>query len=571
MHKKVLAAVTVLLSSVSVFAGTFLGALEDSSSVKVPRFDYPLRKPMYFSGDYGELRPGHFHMGTDCRIGGVVGAPVYAPADGYISRISVSSSGYGNCLYINHNGGYTTVYGHLFKFRPDIARFVRDLEYKNHNFRVDTTLPPEKFPVKRGEQIANAGNTGSSGGPHLHYEIRLTRQQLSLNPFLHGFIKSYDKVPPVINKVFFYGYSDEFGAPQTFMIGDAAHYGHKTIEVPEFSYLAVDAVDKMAGNSAKFAVNEYKVLLDSILVYDFRLGDIPFSEGRYVNSLTEYSALEEFGRKMVKSYVEPGNKLRYKIDSRDKGLFHLKDTLRHEVRLEVFDYNGNMSSSRFFIRRNDSAFTDCLCRPHGQLMQWRFDNYFVQPGFLVYIPSRSFYKSVFFTADTADTRITPYSPVWNIFDKNVPLNKGVTVKMQYDGPKRLESKIVLAQVDDNGEIHSGTGSCEHGVVTAKIWSFGTYTLVSDTLAPLVVPSFKNGVSLRSNKISFKIKDDMSGIASFDVFIDGHWSLGILDGKTSQLNVLLKYARISRGRKHVLVIKVRDARGNETVLKRSFFW
>jgi len=146
------------------------------------KYRLPLNLPISLSGNYGELRSTHFHSGIDLRVGGVSGAPVYSAMDGYISRISVSPVGYGHALYICHPNGTTTLYGHLMNFTPNVAKWVEEMQYSKRSFQVNLYPDSLKFPVKKGELIGNAGNSGSSGGPHLHFEIRETQRQIPLNP-----------------------------------------------------------------------------------------------------------------------------------------------------------------------------------------------------------------------------------------------------------------------------------------------------------------------------------------------------------------------------------------------------
>lgn len=157
----------------------------------------PLKIPLLLSGSFAELRSNHFHSGIDIKTQGVTGLPVYAVADGAVSRIVVSPTGYGNALYIDHPNGTTSVYGHLLRFSPEIQNYVKDKQYEKQSFKVDLKVPSYLFKVKKDEEIAKSGNSGSSGGPHLHFEIRDTKSEEPLNPLEYGF-SVVDNTPPKI-------------------------------------------------------------------------------------------------------------------------------------------------------------------------------------------------------------------------------------------------------------------------------------------------------------------------------------------------------------------------------------
>src|SRR5690606_12424924 len=74
---------------------------------------------------FGELHYNHFHAGLDISTNRKTGQPIYAPADGTVNRIKVSPFGYGKALYIKHNDGYTTVYGHLENYAGAIEKYVK--------------------------------------------------------------------------------------------------------------------------------------------------------------------------------------------------------------------------------------------------------------------------------------------------------------------------------------------------------------------------------------------------------------------------------------------------------------
>ncbi|MEG2849232.1 MAG: M23 family metallopeptidase, partial [Bacteroidales bacterium] len=261
--KKNIYKVTLLNAFVALFSFAPIMAQKYGAVVqdKVD-FKYPLNVNMNLSGNYGELRSNHFHGGVDFRIGGVVGAPIYATESGYVSQISVSPSGYGNALYITHANGYVSVYGHMLCFNDSLQAYVRGKQYENEEFKQLITLAPNVFPIAKGEMIGKAGNTGSSGGPHLHFEIRDTAN-VPLNIFARGILNIPDRTPPIINSVVFYGYNKDTGVVRNYYIGKkqgTQPYSSKyqkdgVIKLPSKSYIAIDAIDKQEGTAARLAVN----------------------------------------------------------------------------------------------------------------------------------------------------------------------------------------------------------------------------------------------------------------------------------------------------------------------------
>lgn len=539
------------------------------------RFSYPLNVPMSLSGNYGELRSNHFHAGIDFRIGGVAGAPVFAAADGYISRISVSPSGYGNALYITHPEGYTTIYGHLHRFADKIREYVIARQYETRNPEIDLTLDSTFFPVKRGDLIAFGGNTGSSGGPHLHFEVR--KGERSLNIAKSPLFPIKDEREPVIRGVTFTGYTVKDGVPVLFPINVPAG-GSAVIPLPRLSYVAIDAVDKMQGSNAIFAVGEYSVILDGETIYYFAIGEgIPLNESRYLNSLIDYPLKRKNGHRMVKSYIEPGNGLQYKMSSRKGGLIVLDDNAVHSLEIVVRDYSGNCCRMSCKIRRDEAKYAGAVndtLPPKGSFMAWHLPSIYKKEGFRFSIPAGALYRPIYFNAerDTLSHKGL-HSRLWRISGYGTyGLHLPATLSIKYEGPDYLKNKALLVLLSPSGKIRGVGGEIDgNGYVTSKVSQFGSYAVGLDSVPPRVRAGFSNGAALRGDIIGFVIYDTLSGLYSYNVEIDGHWVLSLFDAKSSRLAVDLKTARIKKGARHNLIIRVCDRKGNETVVKRNFKW
>lgn len=191
-----------------ILKSTLLAQELDINSIPKNYYVHPLDIKLNLAGSFGEIRANHFHSGLDIKTNQREGLPVYAVADGYISRVRIQIGGFGYALYIDHPNGTTSVYAHLQRFNPKIALFLKNQQYKSKSFAVDYPLTPIEIPVKKGELIAYSGNSGSSGGPHLHFEIRNTKTEQTINPLLFG-IKVEDTIKPTITGLYLYTLNDD--------------------------------------------------------------------------------------------------------------------------------------------------------------------------------------------------------------------------------------------------------------------------------------------------------------------------------------------------------------------------
>jgi hypothetical protein len=522
---------------------------------------------MSFASSYGELRHDHFHGGIDFRTGGKVGDPIHSIKDGYVSRISVSTTGYGNGIYITHPDGTMSVYGHLLSFRSDIATRVLQEQYDKRSFAVNILLGPDDFPVKQGDIIGKVGNTGSSAGPHLHMEVRRDDGNTPFNYFREGYYYVPDNLSPIIQRIAVYAYEDSTGIPVSRKLKMmSGRYSDGETKVPAKCYLGIDAIDKMEGTTGRLGVEKYRVLLDGKLFFEMNIGDFNYDIDKYIRSTV---AAGETGMDLVKTQVDPGNLYAmHKIKAENGGIIFLEDYERHVVTVEAADIFGNMATAVLYLRRNDSVKADSELdeRISTFPMIWYLPNMLDVEGLSVSMPLGALYNNVYFQYGKiaeADTAAGIYSPVWRLGDDRLALHKPFDISI----PVSNEDRLLLASVGSSGKL-SGVGSVvSGGVLTASV-RCGTYCVTRDTIPPVLRPSVQNGAKVAGNTFRVGATDNLAGITDYDVRIDGDWTLSSF--KNNIITVYLHEEMLSRGR-HDVKISATDAVGNSSEVNFSIVW
>ena len=567
MKKILFSAILLCLAFSNVFGQT------DPSKEKAVS---PLNLPISFAGTYGELRHNHFHSGFDWRVGGKVGDPIHAIKSGYVCRISVSTGGYGNAVYISHPDSTMSVYGHMYSFAPAIADKVIKEQYSQKNFSVNIYLKPNEIPVIQGDVIGTVGSTGASSGPHLHMEVRRDGENLPFNYVAEGYYKVVDKLAPVFHKLIFYAFDDESGIPVTERLEqiNVPFARGTSVSVPQKSYVCIDATDRMEGTSGKLAVEVYEVILDGKSIFKYTAGNTSYSENRYIQSIVQYGESYEGGRDVVKSHVDPCNALSYKIKAVNDGLIVLNDTLSHDLKILAADVFGNSSSVSLKIKRDDNVAAGLLQSIDSSALKmlWYTPNMFESEDVSFMIPSGALYNSIYFSTRKvaeANAAANCYSQVWSLGDPAVPMQVPATIRFKMDGvPENLWGKALIAAFGKDGKLSSAGGKVENGNIVTKV-RFGTYCIAVDTLAPTVDFLFtRGGMAYSDGTFRISANDNLSGIASFSVEVDGQWVLSSL--KKNRITVYLQGSGLRRG-SHKAVVRVTDGCDNTTVKSASFNW
>lgn len=308
------------------------------------------------SGGMGDLRGNHFHAGLDIRTGGVEGVPVHAAADGYVSRIAVFTGGYGNVLFLKHPNGLTTVYGHLKVLNDTLGAYLKKAQYAKQTFEIDLPLTPNQFQVAKGDVIALSGNTGGSGGPHLHFEVRDSQDNL-LNPLLYAFPELSDDVPPYFERI-----AIRTLTPTSRLNGEFQRQTFTPTRRPDGSYsisqpisasgllgLELLAYDKANGSPYRNGLNCVEIKLDGVEVFAYSMNSFPHEQTRFINVHMNYEAEQLSGQRYHRGYVADGNLLSLYHTNAYRGKLPLTDGKAHEVTITLFDSYEHAATLRFML------------------------------------------------------------------------------------------------------------------------------------------------------------------------------------------------------------------------------
>ncbi len=544
-------------------------------------FNAPLKTSLFLSGNFGELRNNHFHAGIDLKTEGREGLKVYAPADGVISRIKVSAYGYGLALYINHPNGYTTVYGHLSNYNATITAYVRDIQYQKQSFDIDVEVPADLFPVKQGDVIAYSGNTGGSGGPHLHFEIRETESEHPINPLLFSFnIK--DSTPPVIKGLMLYPLSKNASingkhAQQQIPINEVnGKYiiaDNKTISANGAIGLGISALDFLDGSSNRCGIFENTLQINGETLYSFRMDKFEFSGSRYINSFIDYAYLQKNQTRYQKCFVDMNNGMINFSLLRNNGIFNIEANETKAIDLKVTDVYGNLSSLKFNIYGEEEK-VNLAEDANGSYLNCFYPQEIQTSNAKASFKENTFYNDLLLENYELCQAPNTYSPTIVMGNIYIPVHQEYTLSIKaYDLPVLLQSKAVIVAINDNNTIKKYLGGTyQNGWVESKVKELGKFAIAVDIKPPTIKAlSIDNNISLNNPKqINFRIEDAQSGIKSWRGEIDGEWVLFQYEYKQKKLFYVFDESRLSLNKQHTLKLEVSDGVGNTSTYQASFY-
>ncbi|MDG1313360.1 MAG: M23 family metallopeptidase [Schleiferiaceae bacterium] len=513
----------------------------------------PLDIPLVLSGTFAELRGNHFHGGIDIKTQGRSGLKIYSVAAGYVSRIAVNPYGYGNALYLRHPEGYTTVYGHLNAFYPELEAWVEE-QLRDRSKNDGNLYPsPEQFKVTRGQLVAFSGNTGGSFGPHLHFEIRDTKTEEPLNPLKFG-IEVKDTRKPDIRGLKWT--AKDFSDAGSFKSGDTI----KSTSALGIDLFTTDKQDLANNNNGVYAI---EASIDDQTFFTANYSRINFSTSRFINAHINYDLYCSGGVRYTRLYELENNPLKitdtYEISApafrASKGWI----TVAHDsvVKLEasVKDFKGNTSEFRFYIEGNAPLSPE----KKSIKLDWEKDHDLTLGAIQIHLPAGALYKtSEFNLLKKGDAQYV-------IGEGCVPLQTYMTLEWTLHSTQIPGVGWFLWEADHMGKKSAISGERDGAVMTFKTRSTGTYELDQDLKKP-EVSLLKTTTYPRSNstfrEIRLRVADDKTGVERYSARIDDRFARIDFDYKKEMLKIIVP-KDIPAG-SHNLRVVVIDGVGNTSV-------
>ncbi len=552
-----------------IFLSTCL--VRSQENIPTDYFSNPLDITMILSGNFGELRSNHFHSGLDIKTQQKTGFPVYAPADGYVKRIKVSHYGYGKALYIQHPNGYNTVYAHLDKFDGEIQKYVKRNQYNKETFEIELFPEASLLPVKKGDIIGFTGNSGSSGGPHLHFEIRDAASR-PMNPMLFG-IEIPDTKEPLINSVFAYPISedahvDQSQNPVKLRLKRQKDGSYVAENIKAFGKIGfgVSAYDQQNGASNKNGAYQIKTKFNGEERFTVLFNKFSFDETRYLNRYIDYKYFETNKSRVQKLFRQSNNPLSVITQDVDNGYVQVEDGFASVYTIEVKDFKGNSVLITIPIDgKKDEILTPKIVEETSDYIYANQATSITKGKFSIYIPSESLYEDTYLSIEAKGDTL-------NFHEDIIPIHRNISITVDASNYEESDlDKLYIGRINYRGTPYYNTTSRKGSKLTTGIRTFGKYCLAMDTIPPIIEPkNFKDGQWIsKLDELKIKIDDKESGISSYRATINGKYILTEYDYKKDVLIYDFNDNVIEETENNLKLIVV-DNVGNSTTFEATFF-
>ena len=528
-------------------------------------FDVPIKIPLLVAGSFGELRPNHFHAGVDFSANYKIGDPVYAPADGVVNRIKVSSFGYGKALYVKHNNGYTTVYGHLSAYGDKIAKYVNDKQYESKQFEIELFPLAKELPVKKGDVIGYIGNTGGSGGPHLHYEIRDTKTEHILNAQAFSLKDAItDTEQAIINGVYVYPLTDETIINNENSFFEIAlskqnnSYKSNTIQAKGTIGFGINTHDTQNGSRGKNGIYRMVTYVNGTKNFEVVFDEFSFDESKYLNQYIDYKYYQLSGNRIQKLFVVNDLPLSLIKTKKNNGQIIVNEGEDLNFKIEVFDAHENKQTIEIPVKYYDYQINK-KPKPDGKYIDYLKDYAFEENNVSVEWDARTFFEDVYLKIKTENNKLTLHKDEYAV-------QKNISIKMLVPDDYPNKDQTFIGKTDGKKVKYFDTWKRGNDF-RIRTKELGTYELVTDKADPIVNFVSDYDTFTKEDVLVFEIEDKLSGINTYSGYLNNEWILFDYDYKTKKLIHKLSDEKFTPGT-NTLRLEVTDRVGNNTTFEQT---
>ena len=557
--------ITILLLSL------FINDLKSQSNQ-----NFVMDLPINLSGTFGELRTNHFHSGIDIKTNRVEGLNIYSYEKGYISRIQVSTYGYGKAIYITHPDGKITVYAHLSKFSEKIQNYVKDIQYKRKKFAIKVYPKESEILIEKNEIIGYSGNTGSSSGPHLHFELR-DKNNMPVNPLKYRNIEIIDTIIPSLKGVYYKELKYKNGKLEDnysrfkkikFIENDNGKYLTDTIYTNGLIGFGVNSFDLMNNSNNVYGLNKIITKINDSVNFKINFDKFSFDEWTYINTYVDYAYFKRTNEKIQKLYIENINPLNLYDRNLGDGALKLNDSKNILINYKIilFDFNNNTTVINIPIVFTDQRKEEIFQKKGNINIQnnldkkIRLENYFVE------------FKKGTFDYNTSLT-ISESNNTINIDNDTIPLRKPFTIKYSLKNIDDSRKKYLYLGMKGPKNYHYFISSEKfNDSIIGHAKKLGKFKILKDSIPPDInFYNLKNDQWISNRKkLTIKINDNESGIKSFNGWINNKWILLEYESKKNMLTYDFEDKVNSNDSKNELVVSVKDNCGNVSMKKITFY-
>lgn len=556
-----------------IYSFLFFCAFTTVAQITYPKdyFRSPLDIPMQLSGNFGEFRPNHFHAGFDFKTMQKEGLNIYAVADGYVSRIKISTVGNGKTIYINHPNGFTSVYAHLQRSLGKIEEYIKKAHYKEQAYEIELFPSPTDLIVKKGDVIALSGNTGGSEGPHLHFEFRDTQTEKVINPYFFGFDSFMkDTKKPQISSLVVYPINKNSVVNQSkrpvnlnlSLMADGSYLSQKVLAKGKIGF-GIQSYDVFDFSYDKYGLFKVQTFLNGSPSFGYQLDTFSFDETKYINAFIDFYKYKKTKQRIQKLFMQNPYPLSIIRSDLSYGIIEVASNFTNLYRIEVSDFYGNTTAISIPIQYavDEAKITEEVVKT-PYLLKAKTDSNFEKENCSVFFPAGTFYDDFYLDFDVKGGVLTVHNDL-------VAVNNSFQVTI-IDSLASNDDKTFIASLKENKLSYNPTKRKEN-TFTTYTKKLGQFILAKDTIAPKIsIAKPIEGKWLSNQKtIQLTISDALSGIKSYNGFLNGKWILFEYENKTNTITHYFDDGIVAEGKNDLKVV-VTDNVGNSSIFETQFF-